>query len=238
MSKISVIIPVYNEADRIVNLLSYLVKNGSEKNILELIIVDGGSQDETCTGVKNAKLKTKIHITLVHSKKGRAKQMNAGARIAKGSILYFLHADSYPPKGFDKLIVNQVNKNNLAGCFKMKFDSNHIWLKLAGWFTQFSLKSFRGGDQSLFVTKTLFYKVGGFNETFTIYEDNDLIRKLYDCKQFVVIQHWLTTSARCYNTNGVFRLQFHYWTIHLKKMFGASPKHLNDYYLKHVSVKN
>lgn len=231
--KISIIIPIYNEAEHILNLLNHLTKNASKKNIAEIIVVDGGSTDHSKHEV------TKVdNVILLKSKKGRAKQMNYGAKHATGSILYFLHADSYPPKNFDTLIINEINKENLAGCFKMKFDSNHFWLKLAGWFTQFSLKHFRGGDQSQFITKTLFNNIGGFNEAFTIYEDNDLIRKLYARKQFVVIQEWLTTSARRYNSNGVFKLQYHFWTIHIKKWFGASPKSLNNYYLKHVSVKN
>lgn len=231
-NKISIIIPIYNEAKHIAKLLNYLKKNTSKKNIAEIIIVDGGSTDQSQNQIEK-----NDNILLLNSEKGRAKQMNFGANHAHGNILYFLHADSYPPKNFDELIINEVNKNNLAGCFKMKFDSNHLWLKLAGWFTQFPLKTFRGGDQSQFITRALFGEIGGFNEDFTIYEDNDLIRKLYKRKQFVVIQQWLTTSARRYNSSGIFKLQYHFWTIHIKKWFGASPKSLNTYYMKHVNAK-
>lgn len=231
-NKISIIIPIYNEAKHIAKLLNYLKKNTSKENIAEIIIVDGGSTDQSQNQIEK-----NDNILLLNSEKGRAKQMNFGANHAHGNILYFLHADSYPPKNFDELIINEVNKNNLAGCFKMKFDSNHLWLKLAGWFTQFPLKTFRGGDQSQFITRALFGEIGGFNEDFTIYEDNDLIRKLYKRKQFVVIQQWLTTSARRYNSSGIFKLQYHFWTIHIKKWFGASPKSLNTYYMKHVNAK-
>lgn len=231
-NKISIIIPIYNEAKHIAKLLNYLKKNTSKENIAEIIIVDGGSTDQSQNQIEK-----NDNILLLNSEKGRAKQMNFGANHANGNILYFLHADSYPPKNFDELIINEVNKNNLAGCFKMKFDSNHLWLKLAGWFTQFPLKTFRGGDQSQFITRALFGEIGGFNEDFTIYEDNDLIRKLYKRKQFVVIQQWLTTSARRYNSSGIFKLQYHFWTIHIKKWFGASPKSLNTYYMKHVNAK-
>lgn len=231
-NKISIIIPIYNEAKHIAKLLNYLKKNTSKENIAEIIVVDGGSTDQSQNQIEK-----NDNILLLNSEKGRAKQMNFGANHANGNILYFLHADSYPPKNFDELIINEVNKNNLAGCFKMKFDSNHLWLKLAGWFTQFPLKTFRGGDQSQFITRALFGEIGGFNEDFTIYEDNDLIRKLYKRKQFVVIQQWLTTSARRYNSSGIFKLQYHFWTIHIKKWFGASPKSLNTYYMKHVNAK-
>ena len=81
-------------------------------------------------------------------------------------MLYFLHADSVPPKNFDQYILDAIHKGSKAGCFKMKFDSSHWWLKLAGWFTQFNWKSCRGGDQSLFVDKKAFENLGGFNEGF------------------------------------------------------------------------
>ncbi|PIA78421.1 glycosyl transferase family 2 [Gaetbulibacter sp. 4G1] len=230
--QISIIIPILNEADNIYHLLNHLLGNSSKENVLEIIIVDGGSTD----GSQNIVSKFN-NIALLHSKKGRAKQMNLGTKKAKGSILYFLHADSIPPKNFDKHIIEQVKKNNDAGCFIMKFNSKHWWLKLAGQLTRLPFRFCRGGDQSLFITKLLFNSIGGYDENFKIYEDNDLIGKLYARKQFVVIQKWLTTSPRCYSTNGIWRLQFHYWTIHLKKWFGASPEKLNQYYLKYVSVK-
>ena len=223
---------MFNEADNIGNLLEHLLKNSSKKNIADIIVVDGGSTDATKNIVSNFN-----NGTLLNSKKGRALQMNLGAKNATGNILYFLHADSFPPKNFDKLIINEVKKENNAGCFRMKFSSNHFWLKLAGQLTRLPWKSCRGGDQSQFITKSLFNKIGGFDESFKIYEDNDLISKLYAINEFVVIPNWLTTSARCYNINGIWRLQFHYWTIHLKKWFGASAEDLNQYYLKYVSVK-
>lgn len=242
MNKISIIIPMLNEADNISNLLNHLLQNSSKENISEIIVVDGGSNDGSIKIVTNFfKKKSRFPLEkkycLVKTSKGRAKQMNLGSEFATGNILYFLHADSFPPKHFDKLIIEQIKKNKKAGCFRMKFNSNHLWLKLAGQLTRLPFKSCRGGDQSQFITKTLFNTIGGFNEDFKIYEDNDLISRLYAKNEFVVIQKWLTTSPRCYNTNGIWRLQFHYWTIHLKKWFGASPNDLNQYYLKYVSVK-
>jgi hypothetical protein len=160
--------------------------------------------------------------------------MNLGAKSSTGNMLYFLHADSFPPKNFDQLIINEVQKGHIAGCFKMKFDSNHWWLKLASWLTQFSWRACRGGDQSQFITKDLFNKIGGFDERFTVYEDNDLINKLYEMNQFVVIQEWITTSARRYNTNGILKLQYHFWMIYIKKWFGASSDELLNYYNKNI----
>ncbi|MFK5983021.1 MAG: TIGR04283 family arsenosugar biosynthesis glycosyltransferase, partial [Flavobacteriaceae bacterium] len=174
-------------------------------------------------------------ILLFNSQKGRAKQMNLGAKQATGSILYFLHADSFPPKNFDQLIIDEVEKGNLAGCFKMKFDNSHWWLRLASWLTHFSWRACRGGDQSQFITKNLFNEIGGFDESYVIYEDNILINELFKRKQFVVIQEWITTSARLYERKGIWKLQYHFWAIYVKRWFGASAEDIYRYYIKNIA---
>ncbi|TYB78132.1 glycosyltransferase [Bizionia saleffrena] len=229
---ITIIVPILNEAETIERLISHLLVMASPSSISEIIIVDGGSTDgsQGCVkGIKNEKL------ILIHSEKGRAKQMNAGAKLATGKVLYFLHADSYPPANYDALILNEINKNNLAGCFKMKFDNSHWWLHLASYLTHFSWRACRGGDQSQFITTALFFELEGFNEDFIIYEDNDLINKLYARKQFVVIQEWLTTSARRYEKNGIWKLQYYFWAIYVKKWRGASADELYQYYKKNIA---
>lgn len=257
---ISIIIPVLNEEASIAKLLEHLLINSSPKYVSEIILIDGGSTDdtqniiknyvavnnaenvetlfyqnlETKRAVSNTDVNLKTNISLLHSKKGRAKQMNLGAKSASSEILYFLHADSFPPKNFDKLIINEVKKNNKAGCFRMQFDSNHWWLRLASWLTQFSWRACRGGDQSQFITKTLFNDIGGFDERFFIYEDNILINALYARKQFVVINKKLQTSARLYRKHGVWKLQYHFWTIYVKKWFGATAEELLAYYKKNI----
>lgn len=227
--KLSIIIPIINEAKTIGKLLQHVLDNSTSKQIAEIIIVDGGSGDNSKEIVSKFNA-----VILIDSEKSRARQMNAGAKVATGDVLYFLHADSYPPKHFDSLIMNEVSKGSLAGCFKMKFDDNHWWLRLAGWLTHFKWRACRGGDQSQFITKKLFNNLGGFDEQFTIYEDNDLINKLYAQNEFVVIQEWITTSARRYNTNGIWKLQYHFWTIYVKKWFGASAAELHQYYIKNI----
>lgn len=226
--KISIIIPVLNEEATIVALLQFLKQNSTSENIAEILVVDGGSDDNTLDIVKSSE------AVLITSAKGRAKQMNAGVKQATGDVFYFLHADSFPPKGFDQFILEEVNKGNKAGCFQMRFNHNHWWLKLASWLTKFRWRACRGGDQSQFITRTLFDKIGGYDESYTIYEDNILINELYKRKQFVVIPQWLTTSARRYEQAGIWKLQYHFWTIYVKKWFGASADDIYDYYLNNI----
>lgn len=245
---ISIIIPVLNEAENIGKLLQYLLENSSSNNISEIIVVDGGSNDGTKDIVlqfvsssnyqdseTSSELTNQIAVRLLDSPKGRAKQMNLGAENAKSEILYFLHADSFPPKNFDQYIIYEVLKGNEAGCFRMQFESNHWWLKLASWLTQFSWRACRGGDQSQFITKSLFEDIGGYDENYVIYEDNVLINELYARNQFVVINQQITTSARLYEKVGVWKLQYHYWTIYIKRWFGASPDEMLAYYKKNIS---
>lgn len=247
MTKISIIIPILNEAETIEKLLNYLIEHSSKQNIAEIIVVDGGSTDaskdiiskfylyreanpETSSGLMN-----QTKIILVNSSKGRAKQMNTGSKVATGSILYFLHADSFPPKDFDQHIINEVENGHLAGCFRLQFDHSHWWLRLASWLTQFHWRACRGGDQSQFITKDLFDDIGGFDESYIIYEDNILINELYSRKLFKVINKKLRTSARRYEKHGIWKLQYHFWAIYVKKWLGASAEDLHNYYKQYIA---
>ncbi|MEZ4798013.1 MAG: TIGR04283 family arsenosugar biosynthesis glycosyltransferase [Flavobacteriaceae bacterium] len=261
MNKISIIIPILNEAETIEKLLNHLIENSSKQNIAEIIVVDGGSTDRsrdvvslfvTSSDSKRSEEfyrevnqkgldtfsqseNTRPDILLINSEKGRAKQMNIGSKVATGNILYFLHADSFPPKDFDKLIINEIENGNLAGCFRLQFNHTHWWLRLASWLTQFNWRACRGGDQSQFITKELFNEIGGFDENYIIYEDNILINELYKRKQFKVINKKLKTSARRYEKHGIWKLQYHFWAIYVKKWFGASADELYSYYKKYVA---
>ena len=226
---ISVIIPVFNEEKSISKLLNYLLSIKNPEFTKEIIVIDCESEDKTLEI-----LQSYPEIIVLYSEKGRAIQMNVGAQNANSEILYFLHSDTFPPKNFDFEIVNQVQNGNLSGCFKLKFDYNHIVLKISQWFTQFNFQAFRGGDQSLFVEKQLFEKINGFDEKLIIYEDNELIFRLYKNSKFTVIPKTATTSARKYLKNGVWKLQFHFLMIHIKYWLGSSQENLIAYYQKKI----
>ncbi|MFS4454770.1 TIGR04283 family arsenosugar biosynthesis glycosyltransferase [Maribacter sp. 2304DJ31-5] len=230
--KISIIIPVLNEADYIGKIIQYLKINSSPQNIQEILIVDGGSTDNTVNVVLDT------GVSVLHSEKGRAKQLNLGAKYAQGEILYFLHVDTLPPRNFDENIIQGVLEGNHMGCFKMKFDSNSLFLRFFAWFSRVNHKLCRGGDQSLFLTKRLFEKSGGFNEDYIVYEDNEFINRLYKLGPFKVLPRHVKTSARRYEERGTIPLQCHFGMIHLKHYLGAAPDDLHQYYLKHIAVRS
>ncbi|MEO8582798.1 MAG: glycosyltransferase, partial [Flavitalea sp.] len=155
---ISIIIPTYNEADQIAQTINKTcAANGNEE--VEVIVVDGGSIDDTRGIAKNCGAQV-----VLCERKGRAAQMNVGATLSKGEILYFLHADSIPPKDFATQIINAHNKGAVCGCFRLAFDNTHWFLRANAWFTRFNVNAVRFGDQSLFVARHVFLKSGGFNE--------------------------------------------------------------------------
>ncbi|MCM4155548.1 TIGR04283 family arsenosugar biosynthesis glycosyltransferase [Gramella sp. AN32] len=226
---ISIIIPVYNEEKHLPVLIDHL-QEASDGKIQEILIVDGGSTDGTAMHVK-----FDSRLTYISSEKGRAVQMNMGAQHAKGEVFYFLHADSFPPEHFDSLILASVKKSKKAGCFKMRFDKDHWWLNLMGQFTKVNHITCRGGDQSLFVEKELFFEIGGFNENYKVYEDNEIIRRLYKKKQFTIIRSWITTSARLYEKLGVWNTQWLFIEIYWKRRRGASAEELYSHYYKRLN---
>ena len=226
--QLSIIIPVLNEENAIDTILRSLRENSTAENINEILVIDGGSEDATISLASNHK------VTVLHSQKGRAKQMNHGAKNASGEILYFIHVDTLPPKDFDKSIIDAVLNKNQVGCFQMKFDSNSRFLGFFAWFTRVNIQLCRGGDQSLFITKSLFEKSGGFDENYVVYEDNEFIGRLYEISPFKILPRHVKTSARRYEERGEVALQYHFGMIHLKNYLGAGPEQLYDYYKRKI----
>ncbi len=188
--KISVIIPVYNEAKCIEGTLENLVSN---HNFFEVIVVDAGSEDQTESIASR-------FAKVIQSKKGRAEQMNRGAELALGDVLLFLHADTFlPPNAFD-LIKNTLETTSYeAGRFYMQFDDRRWSLRFFSTYTR--LRCFSYGDQALFIRKKLFNRMKGFS-TQVPFEDVDFFSRLSKGKKFAVIKEPVITSARRFVSQG------------------------------------
>jgi rSAM/selenodomain-associated transferase 2 len=217
---ISVIIPTFNEAGSVGSLLSFLEKEGGGL-VGEVIVVDGGSSDATVALAQSAGARV-----LESPRKGRAAQMNFGAGAAKGQVLYFLHADTFPSPGFAEQIVKAIKDGIGSGCFRLRFDLHHWFLEVNAWFSRFHTTWFRFGDQSLFVSRDLFHKAGSFREDHIIMEDHEIIRRLCRLGPFRVLPGSVTTSARKYVENGVFRTQGIYYVLFALYWLGMSQQRL------------
>ena len=225
--EISIIVPVFNEINFINDFISHLKSTCQTPQ--EIIIVDGGSTDGT-----RQLLESLTDISVFQTKTGRANQMNFGAKIAKTSLLYFVHVDSILPQNFDTLILNSYKKKKVAGCFRLKFDKANWLLKLAAAGSKWNHLLCRGGDQSLFVSKNKFDMLNGFDPRYKVCEDIEFIKKLYKNKCFIVLPQTLTTSSRRFYENGIIYLLFHFGVLHFLHYLGVKPIFLNKYYSQYV----
>jgi rSAM/selenodomain-associated transferase 2 len=223
---ISIIIPTYNEAEHISGAIGKLKDITADCDV-EIIVTDGGSTDQTMQLAKDSGA-----IVSLSKIKGRAAQMNAGAAMAKGDMLYFLHADTVPPEGFLNDIIKAETNGYHAGCFMLAFDHSHWFLQANCWFTRFDMNSVRFGDQSLFVTKAAFEKIIGFCEQHIVLEDQELIKRLRKIVRFKVIKKTVTTSARKYLENGIYKTQGIFFFIYFLYRIGFSQQKLVSTYKK------
>lgn len=228
-SMISIIIPAYNEADNIGQLIDFLSTH-SKGEQTEIIVVDGGSDDDTVRMAQNHGART-----ITSPQKGRAKQMNFGADNARGEVLYFLHADTFPPPTFIAEIKDKMNRGFDCGCFRLSFDNRHPALRFYAWFTRFNIDAFRFGDQSLFAKKALFCKINGFNEKLLVMEDQEIVTRLKNHAQFGIIKKAVVTSSRKYQQFGVFRLQLIFSIIVVLFYLNISQEVLVHFYKTFMS---
>jgi len=226
-ARVSVIIPTLNEEGSIGELLSYLL---SVPLPYEFIVVDGGSHDRTREEVAG------FPVRLLQSTKGRGKQLNTGAKQARGNILYFLHADSFPPPNYLEDLMMAFEEGNAVGSYRLRFDTGILVLRFFAYLTRLNLLICRGGDQSLFVKADVFRELGGFDERYRVYEDMEFIGRARHRYPFRVLQGYVTTSDRKYRAKGWWRLQFHFGVIHFIAWRGAGPERIAAYYDRHIGL--
>lgn len=190
---LSIIIPALNEEKSIESTLENLLAHHKPD---EVIVIDGGSHDET---VRIASRYAKV----ISAKPGRARQMNEGARHARGDIFLFLHADTQlPERGLDFIREAIEIGGAKAGRFRLAFDHPSPWLAFYASYTRFHFFSY--GDQAFFVTRDLFWEIGGFREDVP-FEDIDFYKRLRQVTRPVIIPAPVTTSARRFLRVGCLR---------------------------------
>jgi rSAM/selenodomain-associated transferase 2 len=221
-AKISIIIPTLNEAG---NIKESIASTQHSLNI-EVIVVDGGSKDDTIEIAKS------LNVKVILSSPGRAVQMNAGAMAATGDILLFLHADTRLPIRFDEMICTALQQPGIvAGAFKLRIDAPLLslrWVEL-GVNLRSHFYQMPYGDQAIFLTKEVFQQIGGFPEL-PIMEDFELMRRLKNIGQIVIISTPVLTSARRWLQKGVFKTTLLNQIVIIAYLLGASPERICRWY--------
>jgi rSAM/selenodomain-associated transferase 2 len=221
-AKISIIIPALNEA---ANIADAIVTTQSSTNI-EVIVVDGGSQDDTVAIAQS------LGVKVISSSPGRAMQMNAGAVAASGEILLFLHADTRLPAGFDAMIRTALQQpKTVAGAFKLRIDASSWGIRLVEWGVNLRSHFLQMpyGDQAIFITKAVFQQIGGFPEL-PIMEDFELIRNLKRIGKIAIIPVPVITSARRWLKKGIFKTTLINQIVIMAYLLGVSPERIRNWY--------
>jgi rSAM/selenodomain-associated transferase 2 len=222
---LSVIIPVLNEAANLPKTLA-TIQTATKLDIMEIIVVDGGSQDDSVA------VATSLGAKVIASQPGRAHQMNRGAEIATGEVLLFLHGDTRLSPGFDSLIQQTLAQPRVvAGAFELKIEGAGIGLRLVEWGVQWRSRLFQlpYGDQALFLPASVFRKIGGFPEL-PIMEDFEFVQRLKQLGKVAIAPLPVFTCDRRWQKLGVVRTTLlNQWVI-LAYFAGISPEQIRRWY--------
>ena len=221
--RFSIIIPVLNEETILEEQLACLAR---QCNGRELIIVDGGSADATVSIAEK-------YGKVVSSARGRATQMNAGAAVAAGDVLIFLHADTrLPDDAFDAIERALASPHVVGGAFRVCFNCDLWPYRLVAFSVNLRsrLRTLFTGDQAYFMRASSLQTVGGYPDQ-PLMEDLEIINRLRKIGKVVLLPQYVTTSARRHEKIGLARSIIFMWYLRTLYRFGVSPARLQRMYL-------
>jgi rSAM/selenodomain-associated transferase 2 len=220
---LSIIVPMLDEAEGIARALGAIRRGAPDA---EVIVVDGGSRD---TSVAIAQ---PLCDLMVAESRGRARQMNAGAKVARGDAFAFVHADTLVPASFgEDIAAALLDHAVVGGRFDVELDASALPYRIIG--AMISLRSRLSrvgtGDQAIFVRREVFERIGGFPEL-ELCEDLEFSRRLKRAGRVACLRSRVITSARRWNRDGVARTVVRMWMIRAMYLIGVSPARLKRMY--------
>jgi rSAM/selenodomain-associated transferase 2 len=218
---IAVLVPTLNEAERIGALLTVLDTMGFS----EIVLADGGSADDTVAIARSFPT-----VRCVETERGRGKQLRAAMAASSAPIVFFLHADTVPPRYAVASIRQALQSPDVvAGCFRLRFDERSLLLDLSAWCTRFETPLTTFGDQGFFVKRSTLQMLGGVPDQLFL-EDVELRARLVRAGSFVKLSEYVLTSSRRYKSRGVFVGQLRNALIVAGYYAGLSPETLSRFY--------
>jgi len=225
---ISVVIPVYQESERIAGVLRSL-DSAAHGASYEVIVVDGDPSGGTLASIPDSRI---IQLT---APKGRASQMNAGAARAKGDILLFLHADTLlPPAALQKIVHAMQGGRFVGGAFDLGFEDRRWIFTLTGRCASLKHRLTRVpyGDQAIFLRRDYFESLGGYPEI-PLMEDVELMKRLKrKGGRIILLPDKVLTSTRKWEKDGILYTILRNWTLQALYLFGVTPQKLVRHYYK------
>lgn len=222
--KLSVIVPMLNEASGLPRLLSQLLP--LQATGYQVLLVDGGSDDGS------PQLARQAGMTVIEAPRGRAQQMNAGAALANNEVLLFLHADTLLPAEAGRLVTSALqNSQQVWGRFDVHIDGRPWMLRVVAFMINLRsrLSGIATGDQAMFVRRERFEQLGGFADL-PLMEDIELSRRLKQVSRPLCLRQKVLTSGRRWETRGVWKTIFLMWRLRYAYWRGVPASELAKAY--------